>query len=118
MFQIRNKQAPRLMPRRPRDTEVLAMSYRSPSAGSRFREARKSLGLTLRDVARKSAAIAREEGDDRFRLSSTNLHWIETKGRVPSLYRLYSLARIHRLGLETVLNWYLENRGSVDSQTR
>ena len=91
------------------------MNQPQPKPGSRLREARKSLGLTLRDVATESAAIARERGVSRFQVSPTNLHWIETKGQVPSLHHLYSLARIYGLGLEKVLCWYLEaSPGSVD----
>ena len=88
-----------------------------PSPGRRFRQARKGLGLTLRDVARNSAAIAREEGNSRFRLSATNLHWIETKGQAPSLHHLYSLARIYRSDFSHVLKWYLgANPGASDSR--
>lgn len=95
------------------------MDHPLASPGSRLREARKSLGLTLRDVAKDSAAVARERGSRRFQLSPTNLHWIETKGQVPSLHHLYSLARVHRLDFGKVLSWYLvPNPGSVDSQAR
>ena len=91
------------------------MNQPQPKPGVRLREARKSLDLTLRDVATESEAIARERGDSRFQVSPTSLHSVETKGHVPSLHHLYSLARIHGLSLDSVLCWYLGAKpGSVD----
>ena len=64
-----------------------------------------------------SAAIARKRNNSRFHLSVTNLHWIETKGQVPSLHHLYSLASIYRLDLGQVFSWYLgANPGRPDSR--
>jgi hypothetical protein len=103
------KQAAGLCPCWSCDTqEGLAMSHPLPSPGGRFREVRKSLRLTLRDVARQSAAIAREQGSSRFQLSATNLHGVENKRQVPTLHHLYRLARIHGLDLGQVFSWYLE----------
>jgi len=91
------------------------MDHPLSSPGSRLRETRKSLGLTLRDVARGSVAIARGRGNNRFQLFPTTLHSIETNGQTPTLHHLYSLARVHGLDFGKVLSWYLGTSLGPDS---
>jgi len=75
-------------------------------AGQKLRAVREQLGLTIRDVEAASARIANRHGNPDFSLSLSRLSDIETKGVVPSIYRLYSLAVIYRLELRELLDWY------------
>ena len=76
------------------------------AAGLNLRASRERLGLTMRDVETASARIAERHGDDEFAVSPSRLSDIETKGLVPSIYRLYSLAVIYHRDLREVLSWY------------
>ncbi len=78
----------------------------SCSAGQRLRALREQLGLTIRDVEAASLRIAARHQNDDFALSLSRLSDIETKGILPSLYRLYSLAVIYRRDIRELLSWY------------
>ena len=76
------------------------------SAGQSLRQAREQLDLTLREVEAASARIAEKHENDEFTVSPSRLSDIETKGLVPSIYRLYSLAVIYRRDFREILSWY------------
>ena len=76
------------------------------SAGRNLRGVREQLGLTMRDVETTSARIAEKHGNEEFAVAPSRLSDIETKGLVPSIYRLYSLAVIYRRDLREILSWY------------
>jgi transcriptional regulator with XRE-family HTH domain len=76
------------------------------AAGLNLRASRERLGLTMRDVETASARIAERHGNDEFAVSPSRLSDIETKGLVPSIFRLYSLSVIYRRDLREVLSWY------------
>jgi transcriptional regulator with XRE-family HTH domain len=76
------------------------------AAGQQLRVLREKLGLTMRDVEIASAAIAAKRGNDDFSLTLSRLSDIETKGIIPSIYRLYSLAVIYRCDFHDLLSWY------------
>jgi len=67
---------------------------------------REQLGLTMRDVEGASAQIASRHGNDEFSIPPSRLSDVETKGVVPSIYRLYSLAVIYRRDVRELLSWY------------
>jgi len=71
-----------------------------------LRAIRKKRGLTLRDVYERSLRIARERGRKDFAIPPSRLHEFEKQGVVPSIFRLYSLARIYECSLPKVLSWY------------
>jgi transcriptional regulator with XRE-family HTH domain len=75
-------------------------------AGERLRRARERLKLTYRDVAQASRDLAQRRGSPEFLLPLSRLADIENGGKVPSLFRLYSLCAIYRLDLHEVLRWY------------
>jgi hypothetical protein len=60
----------------------------------------------MRDVEVASGRIAAKHGNDDFSIALSRLSDIETKGIVPSLYRLYSLAVIYRRDFRELLAWY------------
>lgn len=76
------------------------------SPGQHLRIVREQLGLTMRDVEMASATIAAKHGNDDFSIPLSRLSDIETKGIVPSIFRLYSLAVIYRADLRDILSWY------------
>jgi transcriptional regulator with XRE-family HTH domain len=76
------------------------------AAGLNLRASREQLGLTMRDVETATARIAERHGSDEFTVSPSRLSDIETKGLVPSIFRLYSLAGVYRRDLRDFLFWY------------
>lgn len=75
-------------------------------AGLNLRNVRERLGLTMREVETASARIAQRHANDEFSVSPSRLSDIETKGLVPSIFRLYSLAVVYRCDLREMLSWY------------
>ncbi len=75
-------------------------------AGANLRALRERLGLTMREVESASLRIAERHTNDEFAVSPSRLSDIETKGSVPSLFRLYSLAVIYRCDVREILSWY------------
>jgi transcriptional regulator with XRE-family HTH domain len=69
----------------------------SISAGQQLRGIRERLGLTLRDVETASSEIARRRGNSEFSIPFSRLSDIETKGIIPSIFRIYSLSAIYRM---------------------
>jgi transcriptional regulator with XRE-family HTH domain len=65
------------------------------SAGQRFRAARELVGLSTRDVQRKSQQIAAEKRNQEYYLSHTWLTDIEQGRLVPGMFKLYSLSAIY-----------------------
>jgi hypothetical protein len=67
---------------------------------------RERLDLKFRDVEQASQGIAERHGNPEFVILISRLSEIESRGTVPSIYRLYSLCCIYRLNLGEVLGWY------------
>lgn len=74
--------------------------------GQNLRAVRERLGMTMRDVETASERIARKYGDDEYLIPISRLSDFETKGVIPSIYRLYSLAAIYRRSYRELLTWY------------
>jgi transcriptional regulator with XRE-family HTH domain len=85
------------------------------SPGQQLRALREHLGLTMRDVEIASAALAAKHGNDDFSVPLSRLSDVETKGIVPSIFRLYSLAVIYRCDLRDILSWYGVDMNEVAS---
>ncbi|HVH89642.1 MAG TPA: hypothetical protein VM912_23195, partial [Terriglobales bacterium] len=78
---------------------------------------REALGLTLRDVEAASSEIAARHGNQEFFIPFSRLSEIETKGTVPSIYRIYTLAAIYRCDYRTIFNWYDVKLDSIASDS-
>ncbi len=78
----------------------------SISAGRRLRDLRERLGLTLRSVEEASGRLATAFENLEFAIPPSRLSDIETKGVLPSLYRLQALALIYKVSWDEVLSWY------------
>lgn len=76
------------------------------SGGQSLRGLREQLGLTMRDVETASAAIAARHKSDEFAIPPSRLSDIETKGVVPSIYRIYSLSVIYRRDARDLMSWF------------
>jgi len=74
--------------------------------GQRLRKVRERLKLRYRDVEEASIAIANRHRNDEFIMQLSRLSDIESKGTVPSIFRLYSLCTIYRLNIGEVIGWY------------
>src|ERR1700751_2080478 len=75
-------------------------------AGKSLRTLREKLGLTMRDVENSSARIADKYRNEEYSIPPSRLSDIETKGILPSIYRLYTLSVIYRRDLRELLSWY------------
>lgn len=64
--------------------------------GEGLRRLREILGLTIRDVEAASLRLAQKYGNQSYAISLSRLSDIETKGIVPGIHKLYSLAIIYR----------------------
>src|SRR5258708_31188306 len=74
--------------------------------GQNLRVLRKKLGLTMRDIETASERIAHKGNNEEYLVPISRLSDFETKGVIPSIYRLYSLAVIYRRDLREILLWY------------
>jgi transcriptional regulator with XRE-family HTH domain len=75
-------------------------------AGKSLRTLREKLGLTMRDVEMSSARLAEKYRNEEFSIPPSRLSDIETKGILPSIYRLYTLSVIYRRDLRELMSWY------------
>jgi len=75
-------------------------------AGKSLRTLREKLGLTMRDVENSSARVADKYRNEEFSIPPSRLSDIETKGILPSIYRLYTLSVIYRRDIRELLSWY------------
>lgn len=75
-------------------------------AGKSLRTLREKLGLTMRDVENSSARIADRYRNEEFSIPPSRLSDIETKGILPSIFRLYTLAIIYRRDIHELMSWY------------
>ena len=76
------------------------------TAGQRLKRERERLKLRYRDVEGASQQLAERLGNPEYGIALSRLSDIENKGTVPTIYRLYTLCTIYRLGLTDVLDWY------------
>lgn len=83
------------------------------SAGKKLRELREQLALTLRDVELASTALAESRGIEEFIINPSRLSDIETKGVIPSIYRLYVMSVIYRADFTELLKLFGVDLGST-----
>lgn len=66
------------------------------NAGQQLRRIREAKGLTIRDVETATMRLAERCGNDEYFIPLSRLSDIETKGIVPSIFRLYALSAVYR----------------------
>src|SRR5713101_9514583 len=77
-----------------------------PAAGKNLRTLREKLGLTMRDIETSSARMAEKYRNEEFSIPPSRLSDIETKGILPSIFRLYALSVIYRRDFRELMSWY------------
>jgi len=75
-------------------------------ASIKLRAIRQKYGLTLREVQSCSLAMAKELKRHEFVVPSSRLHDFEMRGVVPSIFRIYTLARVYHCKVSTIMSWY------------
>lgn len=86
--------------------QAFAQGVSDVSGGFNLRVLREKLGLTMRDIETASAEIARRRNNEEYSIPISRLSDFETKGVIPSIYRLYSLSAIYRKDFRELLAWY------------
>jgi transcriptional regulator with XRE-family HTH domain len=76
------------------------------NGGQRLRALRETLGYRMRDVELASDQIAERFDNEEFAIPPSRLSDIETKGVIPSIFRLYSFAAIYRREYRELLSFY------------
>jgi len=76
------------------------------NGGQRLRALRETLGYRMRDVELASNKIAQKFENEEFTIPPSRLSDIETKGIIPSIFRLYSFAAIYRREYRELLSFY------------
>lgn len=76
------------------------------NGGQRLRALRETLGYRMRDVELASNQIAQRLESEEFAIPPSRLSDIETKGIIPSIFRLYSFAAIYRREYRELLSFY------------
>jgi len=75
-------------------------------AGHKLRVLREQLGLTVREVESASTKLASRHRNPEYAISISRLSDIETKGILPNIYKIYTLAVIYRKTFSELLTWY------------
>ena len=83
------------------------------SAGKKLRELRERIGLTLRDVELASTHLRDLHGIEDYYMNPSRLSDIETKGIIPSIYKIYALSVIYRVDFAELLRLYGVDLGST-----
>lgn len=88
------------------------------NSGQRLRTLREALGYTMRDVERASLQIAQRLGNDEYAIQPSRLSDMETKGIVPSIFRVYSMAAIYHRNYRELLSWYGVDLNQIQVDTQ
>jgi transcriptional regulator with XRE-family HTH domain len=83
------------------------------SPGEQLRSIRERLGLTIRMVESASSRIASKYRNPDYLISLSRLSDIETKGIIPNIYRMYSLAVIYRTDIRDIMKMFGVDLGNV-----
>ena len=75
-------------------------------AGQQLKRVREQLGLTMRDVGSASLSIASSLDNSKFIVPISRLSDIETKGALPTIYRMFSLAAIYGVDYSELCAFY------------
>ena len=86
--------------------EIPMSSVKRKQASIKLRAIRKKCGLTFAEVYARSQVIAKELGRREFLIPPSRLHDLEVGEMVPSVFRTYTLARVYRSSVSTILSWY------------
>jgi transcriptional regulator with XRE-family HTH domain len=92
-------------------------SMPAPAAGLALRTIREKVAMmTMRDVETVTQKIAHDHSNEELLVSPSRLSDIETKGVLPSIYRLYSLSVVYKLDMGQLLRAYGVDSTLVDAE--
>jgi transcriptional regulator with XRE-family HTH domain len=78
-------------------------SPRNPEAGRRLRAARERLGLSIREVERRSRSLADSKQNQEYYISHAWLSQIERGELTPGIFKIYTLSTIYQYRWDEVL---------------
>jgi len=76
------------------------------SAGVKLRDLRLRLGLTLREVEKRSRKLAEDKHNQDFFMSRGWLNNVENGSRTPSIFKLYSLGAIYHTHWSSIVSFF------------
>ena len=82
------------------------MPTAAQTPGKRLRALRKSMGLSLSEVERRTRELATVRRNPRLRVPKGRLSDIETKGRTPGIHCLYALSRAYGCDVRKLMGFY------------
>src|SRR5579864_1105571 len=100
-----------------RQTQMADRDRQGVGAGPTLRMVREKLGLTMRDVETASHRLARVKNNEEYFVPISRLSDFETRGVIPSIYRLQALATIYRLNAPDILSLYGVNLDPLPTRT-
>ena len=89
-----------------RGFRITVMADRNKRAGRRLAKMRLRRGLTLYQVFELSRGVASRRKKRAFRIQPSRLSEIESKGVIPTIYKLYSISVIYECPLRRLLELY------------
>src|SRR5690349_15982325 len=93
------------------------MEHTRLAAGHRLRILREQEELTIREVETASMRLASKYSNEEFFIPVARLSDIETKGVVPNIFKLYSLAAIYRVSFAELVAQYGVDPDNVGFET-
>jgi transcriptional regulator with XRE-family HTH domain len=84
----------------------MPLSSPNPEAGRRLRSARERLGLSIRDVERRSRALAEQKENQEYYISHAWLSEIERGELTPGIYKIYTLSIVYQYRFDEVLDYF------------
>lgn len=85
---------------------MISETRETHDGGYLLRRLREYLGLTVRDVQERSKKLADKHNQARYFIDKARLSDIESKGILPNLYKIYSLAAIYHRSVSELLAFY------------
>lgn len=93
------------------------MEHPRLAAGQRLRTLREQKGLTIREVEIASHRLSEKYKNEDYFIPLSRLSDIETKGVVPNIFKLYSLAAIYRVSFVELVAQYGVDPDNVGFET-
>lgn len=81
-------------------------SSRNPDAGRRLRKERERLGLSTREVERRSRSLAASKQNQEYYISHAWLSQIEQGELTPGIFKIYTLSTIYQYRYDQILAFF------------
>lgn len=84
----------------------MPVSSPNPEAGRRLRAVRERLGLSTRDVERRSRTVAEQRENQEYYISHAWLSEIERGELTPGIFKIYTLTSIYQCHIDEILDLF------------